>query len=332
MTDTDRTLAEIGELAFLRAIRERMPPDGGPFPRSVGDDCLVTGPFGGDELLATTDTFVDTVHFTRDLLTFEEIGGRAMAASVSDIAAMAGEPVFSLVALSMPKDTVFGDALSLCDGLHGTARRYGCPVAGGETTSTPGPLTVTVTVVGRCAPGKAVRRSGARPGDALYLTGTIGGAMAGLAALQEKVPGFDGLKRKFAEPEALVDTARSLAEAYRITAMIDVSDGVATDLAHICGESGCGASVDSLSIPLPDEFVDFAEKRGFDPVGFALGSGEEFELLFASSDTALSTVKEVGGRRITKIGWITEKNNGITVARPDGSSAPLTARGYEHFT
>jgi len=253
-----------------------------------------------------------------------------MAASVSDIAAMSGIPLFSLVSLSMPGSLLFDDAAALFTGLREEAERYRCPVTGGETTSTPGPVTVTVTVVGKVEPGRAVTRSGAEIGDGIFVTGTVGDAMAGLYAFRKGAEGFISLKRKFVSPEALVAVSRTLTESYRITSMIDVSDGIATDLGHICDESGCGAEIEAGLLPFSDEYRDFAGAYGLDAVDFALSSGEEFELLFTSGDTSIPDEFTLAGRTVTRIGTVVPRDRGMTVVKETGP-APLRSRGYEHF-
>ena len=331
MTIRLKTLADIGELEFIRRIRQLMPEDGGIFTRSIGDDCLITESFEKDRVLTTTDTFVDGVHFTRDYFTFEQAGQRCMAASVSDIAAMSGIPVYSLVSLSMPKDTLFDDAFSLFTGLQKTAEQYGCPIVGGETTSTPGPVTVTVTIIGRVEPRRAVTRSGAQADDGIYVTGTIGDAMAGLMALEHSEKEFDKLKTKFVTPEALVTFSRSLTASYHITSMIDLSDGLATDLGHVCEESQCGAAIYALSLPLSDEFTAFAEKYTIGSIDFALSSGEEFELLFTSDDRDIPEQFTLGDRTITRIGTVIEPVHGMKLYRDDNQTESLIPKGYEHF-
>ncbi|MBT4484701.1 MAG: thiamine-phosphate kinase [Candidatus Latescibacteria bacterium] len=331
MTTHKKTLAEVGELEFIRHIRCLIPGDGGIFLRSVGDDCLVAESFAQDHILATTDTFVDGVHFTLDYFNFEQAGGRCMAAAVSDIAAMSGIPEYSLVSLAMPKNTLFNDAVSLFTGLQKKAEQYGCPVAGGETTSTPGPVTVTVTVIGRVEPGRAVTRSGTRLDDGIFITGTIGDAMAGLMAFERNEKEFQVLKSKFVTPEALVTLSRSLTTAYSITSMIDVSDGLAADLRHICEESGCGAEIDASLLPLSNEYKKFSEKYSLDTVDFALSSGEEFELLFTSDDGSIPEQFTLEDRAITRIGTVIETSGGLKLYRGSSYTEPLIQKGYEHF-
>jgi thiamine-monophosphate kinase len=330
METRGKTLAEAGELAFIDRIRPLMPQDGGEIVRSVGDDCLVAGPYGDNHLLATTDTFVDTVHFSRSIMTFFETGRRCMTASVSDIAAMGGMPSFSLVSLSMPGDMLLDDAAALFEGLSQTAAEYGCPVAGGETTSTPGPATITVTVMGTVGQGKAITRSGAKPGDGIWVSGTLGEAMAGLEILLKGEKDGEALTGKFINPKARVGLAQTLTRDYTITSMIDISDGVATDLGHICDESACGARITSETVPMSEAFLDFAASRGIDPVAFALSSGEEFELLFTSGDRNLPDTTVIDGVTITRIGDVT-KNPGSILLETKGNVTVLPRSGYEHF-
>ncbi|MFC1694428.1 thiamine-phosphate kinase, partial [Candidatus Latescibacterota bacterium] len=332
MNPHGKTLSETGELEFIRRIRRFMPPESETVIRSVGDDCLVTKSFGKDYILSTTDTFVDGIHFTREHFSFEGIGKRCMSASVSDIAAMSGIPVYSLVSLSMPPETLCDDALSLFTGLQKSAGRYRCPVAGGETTSTTGPVTATVTVIGRVEPDRVVLRSGAMVGDSIYVTGTVGDAMAGLKACEGSEEGFDALKNKFLSPKANVELSRALTGSYRITAMIDISDGLATDLGHICEESRCGAEVFADLIPVSNEFLQFSERYKLDTVDFALSSGEEFELLFTSNDTGIHDKLTLGGHSVTRIGTVLEYSDGIKLRKVNNQTESLKSKGYEHFS
>ena len=331
MSTKTKTLADSGELEFIRHIRRMMPGDGGMFIRSAGDDCLVAESFAEDHILATMDTFVDGVHFTREYFTFDYIGRRCMAASVSDIAAMSGIPAYSLASLSMPQEILFDDAVLLFHGLQKTAEYYGCPIAGGETTSTSGPVTVTVTVIGKVEDNRAVTRSGAYEGDGIYVTGTIGDAMAGLMAYKHNEKGFDTLKSKFVAPQALVSLSRALTASYDITAMIDISDGLSTDLGHICEESCCGAEIYASSLPLSIEFLEFAKKHTLDSIDFALSSGEEFELLFTSNDRNIKDNFILDGINISRIGTVTKREQGMRLFKCENKVIPLIPKGYEHF-
>lgn len=327
-----KTLAETGEYEFIHRIRSMMPGEGGDIVRSIGDDSLVVKSPGEMDILLTTDTFVELVHFNREYATFKQIGNRCMSASVSDIAAMAGFPWYSLVSLSMPRNMLFEDAIALFSGLQKTAEYYECPIAGGETTSTPGPLTITVTVMGTCAPSKAIYRKGAKTGDNIYVTGSIGDAMGGLMAFQRGEPGYESLKQKYLEPSAHVILARSLVEIYKITSMIDLSDGIATDLFHICEESQCGAKIDEGALPISSDLRKLCSKHGLSATDFAITAGEDFELLFTTADQSMGTSFRFLNQPVTRIGSITDSTAGFTLRRTDGTVQPVTMKGYEHFT
>ena len=331
MSECNITLADAGEREFINRIRKMMPGKGGSIIFSAGDDCLVTESFGNYRSLYTTDTFVDGVHFTRNFFSYGQIGHRCMAASVSDIAAMSGIPMYSLLSLSMPRETLLEDAITLFEGFQKTAEQYGCPVAGGETTSTFGQLTITITVIGKVEPGRVVTRSGAQVGDSIYVTGTVGDAMAGLMAFERDEKGFKMLKKKFLAPEALVSLSRSLSEQYQITAMIDISDGLAVDLGHLCEESGCGAELFVSSLPLSVEYKRFTRKHGIDNIDFALSSGEEFELLFTSNDSSLPEHFTLFNHTITRIGTVTDSAEGMKLHCDNGTIKQITLKGYEHF-
>ncbi len=324
-------MAEAGELELIRVFRTMMPGESDGIIRSVGDDCFAVESFGGDLMISTIDTFIEDIHFKRDFATYEQTGRRCMAAAVSDIAAMAGTPVYSLVSMSLPGDFLFDDAVGMFVGMQNTAQLYGCPIVGGETTSTNGSTAVSVTVIGRVAPDSMIIRSGAQVGDAVYVSGTLGDAMAGLLALEKGDSGFERLTEAFLFPAAQVHLAQTLARHYDITAMIDLSDGLSSDLAHICEESGCGAVIWEDTLPLSEEFLTICEKYGKSPSEFALKGGEEFELLFTSGDDSMPESFERAGRGITRIGEIVAVEEGIAVQRDDGLAKKISLTGYEHF-
>ncbi len=331
MTGKIKTLADSGEFEFIKTIRNMMPKEGGDIVRSIGDDCLVAESFKDSLLLGTTDTFVEGIHFKHEYSTFSQIGQRCMAASVSDIAAMSGNPVYSLVSLSMPKDMQYNKAVKLFGGLQDRAKIYGCPIVGGETTSTTGPVTITVTVIGKIERDRVILRSGAGTGDSIYITGSIGDAMAGLMAIERKSRGFNSLKSKYQSPEALVTLSKALNELYNITAMIDTSDGLATDIANICHESVCGAEIYEERLPFSDEFCRFSKKFGIDKTGFGISSGEDFELLFTANDDTISEKFQLMNHTLTRIGKIVESSRGIKLFLKNNKVESVLSKGYEHF-
>ncbi len=331
MSEKEKTLADAGEFEFIKLIRTMMPKDGGNIIRSAGDDCLVTESFENNLMLSTTDTFVEGIHFKLEYFTYSQIGHRCMAAAVSDIAAMSGYPMYSLVSLSMPSYTLFNDAVDLFDGLQNTAKRYGCPIAGGETTSTSGPVTITVTVIGKAERNRVILRSGAVKGDSIYVTGFIGDAMAGLMAFERKAKNFERIKNKFLTPEALITLSQALNESYHLTSMIDISDGLATDINNLCHESYCGAEIYEKSLPVSDDLQKIAEKFEIDTTDFVLSSGEDFELLFTSDDMKLSDKFQLMNHKITRIGTSVESSQGIRLHRINREIETVLSKGYEHF-
>ena len=331
MAEKEKTLADAGEFEFIQHIRTMMPEDGGDIIRSVGDDCLVTESFGDNLLLNTTDTFVEDIHFKREYSSYKQTGRRCMAASVSDIAAMAGIPVYSLVSLSMPPDFLFDNAVDLFRGLQNTAEQYGCPIVGGETTSTSGPVTITVTVIGKVKYERVVLRSGAGKDDSIYITGNIGDAMAGLMAFERNEKEFDRLRNKFLFPEALISLSQALTDSYHITSMIDVSDGLATDLGNLCNESSCGAYIYEDLLSISDDFRKITKKFGIDSTDFAISSGEDFELLFTSDDETISEKFQLMNHNITRIGKIVERSHGIKLHCKNNKVEQVLSKGYEHF-
>lgn len=308
-----------------------IPPEGGDIIRSVGDDCLVTRCPGESLLLFTIDTFVDGIHFTPEYFSFKQIGMRCMAASVSDIAAMSGLPLYSLLSLSMPPGTLYDDSFALFSGLAETGRGYGCPIAGGETTSTTGPLTITITVIGRVEENRVILRSGAQPFDNVYVTGNIGDAMAGLMAFKKRADGFDSLKKKFISPEARIALSRALSGQYKISAMIDLSDGIASDLGHICEESSCGAEIDARLLPISQDMYELTARYGIDPVHFALTAGEDYELLFTSPDRKIPKRGSILDCQVTCIGTIGENRGELILKDEHGNKETIHSKGYEHF-
>ncbi len=331
MNPCNQTLAQAGELEFIRRIRPLMPKEGGDIVRSVGDDCFAARSFGRDFMLMTTDTFVDEIHFTRKYFTWRQTGSRCMAASVSDIAAMSGIPVYSVLSLSMPPDMLLDDAVELFTGLAETGTAYGAPITGGETTSTTGPLTLTVTVIGKVEPDRMVTRSGAKPEEGIFVAGHLGNAMAGLWAFQSGEDDFDILKKSFLRPEAKVALSRYLTGHFQISAMIDLSDGLASDLGHICEESGCGAKVYADALPLSKPCREFLRRQGRDPYGFAIISGEDYGLLFTSGDPGFSRENTIMGETITRIGTITGRREEMLLVHGDGVIEAIRSKGYEHF-
>ena len=285
----------------------------------IGDDMAVLE-VGGEGVLVTTDLLLEGVHFDLARATLEQVGYKAMAASLSDCAAMAAEPWCAVVSVALTAEAGEAAARRLYEGLAAAARRYGCPLVGGDTTSWERPLAVNVTMLARAKGVEPVLRSGAKARDAVFVTGELGGSLAG----------------RHLEFEPRVAEARQLAQMVRLHAMIDVSDGLSQDLDHICQESQVAAVIEAAAVPV-SAAARAGELAGGKPaLEAALGDGEDFELLFCvGAEDAERLLREWPGVSpvgLTRIGTIVERREqGRLWLRRGGREEVLAPRGWKHL-
>ena len=299
----------------------------------IGDDCAVLRVPSGHELLVTTDFTLEKVHFRRDWHRPELVGRRCLTRGLSDIAAMGGEPRAAFLSLAVPGDVPQKWVNRFLKGLLDLAEEFKVPLAGGDTAESAGGIQADIVVVGSVPKGKAVLRSGAKAGEGIYVTGELGGSAAALARLAEaKTVGaeslrhfwrFSGQSRRLGVPQARVAVGQWLRQHRVATAMIDLSDGLSTDLDHICQESHVGAEIEAEAIPRAR--VGTGKKRV--ALELALHGGDDYELLFTS---AAAVPNKVAGVRITRIGHTTP-SAGMRLIGLDGKKHPLQAGGWEHF-
>lgn len=298
-----------GEFDFIEWIRAReRPPSAAPDFVQVppGDDLAVLRwPGAGDDLLLIgVDQVLDGVHFDSTRHSPHAIGRKAMNRNLSDCAAMGCLPAAAVATVALPKDAGVAYAKELYLGLRDAADPYFCPVVGGDTGSWSGKLVLTVTILGRSRGVKPITRSGAKPGDAIYVSGPLGGSMLG--------------RHMTFEPRVFL--GRQLAETGLVTAMIDLSDGLSRDLRHICRQSGAGAVIESSAVPVHDDAVEM-RRDGHTPLEHALHDGEDYELLFTAPDAGFTGLAR-------KVGMITA-SPGIWL-QTDGDLQPLEPKGWEH--
>ncbi|HEX5570967.1 MAG TPA: thiamine-phosphate kinase [Ktedonobacterales bacterium] len=311
----------------------------------VGDDAAALDlghDLGADHLLlATCDAQVEGTHFLTSVATPEEIGHKALAVNLSDIAAMGGEPLWALVSLLAPPDLEVTTLDGVYTGMRALARRFNVALVGGNVSSTPGPLTLDVTALGRVSRQRLVTRAGARPGDRLLVTGRLGAAVAALLAFTAAPPdaaipteALAEARRAMVTPQPRVREGMALAATGQVTAMLDISDGLAGDLGHICQRSGVGAIIELAALPVDASTRALALALGRDPLRLALTSGDDYELLCAVRPegvaAALEAVRAVGGSA-TIIGEITAPEEGLRVRAQNGALLAVDARGWDHL-
>ncbi len=303
------------ESALIAELRRRIAPHPS-VPLGIGDDAAVLRMAGIGECAVTVDMLMDGVDFRLGDTDPRRVGRKALAANLSDLAAMAARPMAGLVALALPRVGGLDLAVALYEGMLPLASQYGLAIAGGDTNSWDGPLAVSITLVGAVTSRGPLTRRGARPGDRIVVTGAFGGSLLG---------------RHF-EFEPRIDEALLLAERYTLHAGIDVSDGLSIDLGRLCQESGCGAEVEVAWIPIHDDAHRLAERLadGSTPLDHALADGEDFELVLAvppeEADRMLA--EQPLAVPLTAIGRFVDRPGLWRVE--EGIAGPLAARGYEH--
>jgi thiamine-monophosphate kinase len=347
----------MGELELIQQIRRasgdglvrrnrRAPGATGGVVLGIGDDCAILRPARGHDVLVTTDFSLEGRHFRRDWHPAESVGHRALARGLSDLAAMGARPMAAFLSLALPKEMVAtrsGKAWvqRFFAGLRALAEEHGVPLAGGDTSEAPGGLVLAdIVLVGSAAAGSALRRSGARAGDALYVTGALGGAAAELAAIEQRAKGSSARIRRelwmpvpdvAADhpqllPQPRVAVGLALVRRRLATAAIDLSDGLSTDLAHLCRESGVGAEIDAAALPIHPLARKSGVERGQE---LALNGGEDYELLFSAS-AGVKMPRRLAGVAITRIGKFV-RGSEVWIDDAAGKRRRLEAGGWEHF-
>ncbi len=310
----------------------------------IGDDAAVVRSRPGKETLITTDLLVENIDFRRATTSASLLGHKALAVSLSDIAAMGGRPRWSLVSVGVPEDVWRSEFVDkLYEGLLALARRYDVRLIGGDTSRTTAPIVIDSIVIGECTTDFAVKRAGAKPGDQIFVTGSLGAAAAGFRlsergahlADQDRVSNdthiLDQVLLRHLQPEPRIGWGMVLGQERLASAMIDISDGLSSDLNHLCSDSSVGAFIDSALIPIDANVIELCGRRALDPLQLALHGGEDFELLFAVSPAKVTKLpRRVDGVSITRIGEITHSSDGIKIS--EGSRVwDLKPGGWEHF-
>jgi thiamine-monophosphate kinase len=321
------------EKELIERVGKKLPSRSGTVLRvGIGDDAAVMRPKQGIEWVVTSDAFLENIHFLLRIHRPDAVGYKALARATSDLAAMGARPLYFLMNLALPTACTGKWFDGFLEGMAQAARTFGLVLAGGDTTRSTS-AAINLTIIGEIESGHAVLRSGARPGNLICVSGTLGEAELGLQLLQRRIHKSNKWKkllRKHFYPQPRLELGQWLAKNGRATAMIDTSDGLSTDLMHLCEASGVGAKLWAAKIPkviLPDD----ARKLGLDPLRLALDGGDDYELLFTVPKSLERYLpRAVHGVPVTVIGEITREKR-IVLMDEAGRMKELPARGWEPF-
>jgi len=325
----------LGEEALLREFRNLFTASGSMVSVGIGDDAAVLDVPAGRQAVWSTDLLVEGIHFEKPWQTPSQLGRKCLAVNLSDLAAMGSVPDFVLLSIACPPETEVEYILEIARGFAALATEEEVTVVGGDTTSSTGALVISVSVCGYVETGEAILRSGAVVGDSILVTGNLGSAAGGIRIIRDgEAEAYPGLAKAFLEPQARVQAGLAAVEA-GATSMTDISDGLASDLRHICEESGVGAMIEPALLPSLSQLDEASKRFGWDRESLMLTGGEDYELLFTLPGDIAGQVKEIIANRsrlpVTVIGEIMPQDFGVRLVSADGSGREMPSCGYEHF-
>jgi thiamine-monophosphate kinase len=329
------TVADLGEHALIERIRAASPPAPSWVRIGMGDDAAVIEPERNRAEVVTTDSFIEGVHFDRSYVPAAAIGHKALAVNLSDLAAMGAEPRSALLSLVLPAALSAADFDAMIAGWMSLAAAHGVALVGGNIARSPGPLVIDVTLMGTVKPRRALSRAGARPGDGIYVTGSIGAAYAGFLSLRSGASdaALAACRERFLCPAPRVRMGLLLGRDRVASACMDASDGLADAVRQLAAASGVGMAIEADAVPVPDAARDWlAGHEGLDAFDAAIAGGEDYELVFTvpgrrrrSLEAAL---RKADGVPCTRIGVVTTGRS--LAVRRGGATGPLPA-GFMHF-
>jgi thiamine-monophosphate kinase len=338
------SIADVGEFGLIGHMREVLGPvDDDTVLMGIADDAAVYRVRDGRVHVVTTDALVEGVHFDRTFAPMQHLGFKALSVNVSDVVAMNAAPRYATVTLGVPQNVSVEMLGALYGGLRQACRAYDVAVIGGDTVAAPS-LTLSITVIGEASEDAVVYRRGAQPGDALVVTGDLGASYAGLKVLLDQRdrlqaegeafrPDFDRFSycvRRHLAPPAQLQAIRDWAEAgVRPRALIDISDGLASEAHHVCEASGVGALVFGPSLPVHRETAAVAEHFDEGVDAYVLFGGEDYELLAALAPDDLA---KLDSERVSVVGQVTPAEEGVRLRTPEGEEMPLRPGGFDHFS
>ncbi len=335
-------VSDIGEFGLIRRIGSLLNKEGVRSEQvtlGIGDDTASFLPRSGYEVLITCDCMVEGRHFLSGKIRPYDLGRRAMTLNISDIGAMGGRPLYALVSLGLRPEILVLDVEEMYRGFLAELNPLGASIIGGNLTTSGDGMFIDITLTGEVEQGKAVRRSGAKPGDAILVTGYPGQAAAGLQLLL-RMPDdskilVHPLVKIYNTPSHRAQLGEAIAKAGCPTAMIDTSDGFLGDLGHICEESGVGAELFKEKLPLSEALREAALVLHRDPYDFFLGDSDDYELVITCRPQNVALLRSIAARccpvPLTEVGRITDGSLGITLLLPGGERHPVELSGWDHF-
>jgi thiamine-monophosphate kinase len=346
-------IAEVGEVGLIRRIAEIVnvrTEDASlrdNLIAGIGDDTAVFKPTPGKTALLTTDSFIEGVHFDLTFTSFQHLGWKAIAANLSDIAAMGGAPRYAVIAISIPKKISLEMVEEFYRGAMAACKKYSCLIVGGDTTASIGNMAISVALTGEADEQKILYRKGAQPGDLICVTGHLGASHAGLKILQREkqrflesanpvefqpnLAPFAIALEKHLMPKPRFDISALLTSKVTTHCAIDISDGLASEVHRICEASNTGAKIYEHNLPLDSNTQQIAGEFSEPPSKYALYGGEEYELLFAMTDQEFEKLESLTSD-VTIIGRITPQSEGIELVLENGEPEALPFAGWDHFT
>ena len=338
MAKKDLKIEDIGEIGFIQAIKDNCHFSHKKLIKGIGDDCAVIGPYGNKVLLITTDSLLENVHFIREKIPPEHLGQKAAAVNFSDIAAMGGKALHLFLSLAIPESTSVKTLLDIYRGIKMMCRRHRVNIMGGDTTASPDGLMINVTVIGEAHEKEVLYRNGARPGHGVYVTGSLGDSAAGLKLIREEACAPEALastlKAAHNLPVPFLEAGLFIARSRLASSMIDLSDGLLSDLKHICEASGVGATLFHADLPISKELISLARANNFDPHELAISGGEDYKLLVTVPQINAEPFEKMFEHgvpcQIHRVGEI-KKNMGIKIIAPNGTEKKMKLAGFEHF-
>jgi len=329
-------MVNMGEFDFIKLFAEGEAVSHSEILQGIGDDCAIFRGNAGRDWLISVDAFVEGVHFKREWCKFEDIGRKALAVNLSDVAAMGGKPLFFLVSLGVPKDVDDSNVLHLYDGMKSIAREYDVFLAGGDTVLSLNGISLSITIIGEVETAHGVLRSGASVGDHIYVSGMLGEAALGFRSLKNcrNDNKFAEFRRKFFNPIPRFDVSK-LVSKYA-SSMIDISDGLLADLSHVADASNLGFEIDTSYIAMNEKFKKAADDLECNALETALTGGEDYELLFSISANSVDDFEKYvhnGDLQldVSKIGRFVDDFSTRAVKDAMGRDIELDKLGYDHF-